>query len=185
MKISGRSIAYLIILLVVFIGGATVVRSQGLAYGLVPHPVEENLVVEPFQYSKTITFSFWRGNPCNANSSKFLFEVPGGKRLIIEDVSGQVRWGNEGSTSGFTQMRLQLNTDGTDIVTPSFFSAFRIPSSDGRQMTAYAGPYSYVNLLISCEPARSNFRAFVSIIGRLVDYPYPVPLCPPCEEPDP
>lgn len=191
MKISGRSIAYVLILLIAFaVGGFTFVGAQGFVEQL-PVPVEENGIVEVVKLNKAENFT---GADCAQIGlyRTLMYEVPFGKRLIVEHVTAAA-W-SDSVRRARTPARIEMWTTPTEIVTGQPYAqisqiiafATGFPVSGGGPITTYADqsttavPFETVpeaiffNIYCPRETGINDVIHFRgSIIGRLVPYPHP------------
>lgn len=174
MEISGRSIAYVLILLIAFaVGGFTFVGAQGFVEQL-PVPVEENGIVEIFRDRRLETFS---GVDCNfGDITIFPYDVvPPGKRLIIENVTAHVTKRDNVRTRGNAEIVLGI-TEGDGDFSQTIATSHLFPLSFVGPLTAYANPGQRIAFKIACPsetPLTADFEFKGSITGRLVPYPHP------------
>jgi hypothetical protein len=174
MKISGRTVAYLFILLSVFLlGGVTFAGAQGFPVNPLPIPVEENGIVEPVTFGTGPVSTFSRSCPIDS----FAYQVPPGKRLIVEHATAYA--------SSYIIRRYRspaqvlLRTDDNDGIRDAQLVAFEakgFPVAGGGPITYYADPGASVIFEIIC-PAGTGVDDGVSyrvaFSGRLVPYPHP------------
>jgi hypothetical protein len=182
MKISGRTIAYLIILLAAFlVGGITFAGAQGFPQvNSLPVPVEENGIVEVVRHGGNISFGFF-ASQCSFETKDRDWEyvVPAGKRLIVEHatanaINSQVRryrspaWIEIKSEVGFEE-----TTTMKHIVA---FSENGFPVGGGGPMTFYAEQGESVFFHVRCPigiQSGDHFSFDGSFTGRLVPHPHP------------
>jgi len=176
MKISGRTFAYLIILLAIFMaGGITFVGAQGFIENPLPVPVENNGITEVVQKR---TFRISRaGSICPAYGDR-VYQVPEGKRLIIEHVSAAA-WSDptrrvvRGSPAVIIIRLLGGTSESTEHV---IAVSDRYPISGGGPITMYADPGQTVHYAFFCPDGIGIDDSLTSIFnftGRLVPYPHP------------
>lgn len=168
MKISGRTIAYLLILLIAFaIGGFTFVSAQGFVEQW-PLPVEENGIVEVVNFYERRSRT---GRIC-PQASFFVYTVPAGKRLIIEHVTARIV--SFPARRSLTPSWIDIATFGSQHEVA--FSREGFPVSGGGPITLYVEPMYSVGFDVQC-PRQIGVEDSViltfSFTGRLVPYPHP------------
>ncbi len=175
MKISGRSIAYLLILLIAFaVGGFTFVSAQGFITQL-PLPVEENGIVEIVRFGTGPVIRVNGG--CPTFKTRPSYVVPTGKRLIIEHASAYAE--NQKLRTYTDPAKIMLRTDDNDGVRNGHliaFSAEGFPVDGGGPITYYAEAGEEVIFEITC-PSRTGINDGIyyraAFTGRLVPHPHP------------
>ncbi len=174
MKISGRGIAYLLILLIAFaIGGFTFVSAQGFVTQL-PLPVEENGIVEIVKFGSGPVITLARRCPSIKTRP---YVVPTGKRLIIEHASAYA--GNQRIRTYTEPATIMLRTDDNDGVRNAHLIAFSgegFPVDGGGPITYYAEAGEEVIFEITCPDRvgiNDGIYYRIAFTGRLVPHPHP------------
>jgi hypothetical protein len=182
MKISGRTIAYLIILLVVFIaGGITFAGAQGFPPNPLPMPVEESGIVEVVGESVN---DFRRGEDLCPGTSFEIYQVPDGKRLIIEHVSAAAWSQTPRRALKGEYARLRISTFKDDRPAGEFKRTGQhlialsdnFPIMGGGPITMYADAGEEVTISVWCPKGvgvDDIIMVSYAITGRLVPHPHP------------
>jgi hypothetical protein len=174
MTFSGRTVALIGILLSLFlVGGITFVGAQGFPANPLPVPVEENGIFEPVKFGTGPVRVL--GQSCTVFSS--LYQVPAGKRLIIEHATAFAT--SDRIRRYRSPAQILIRTDDYEGVNNALlvaFSAEGFPVAGGGPLTYYAEAGTRVLFQINCPSGtgvddRVTYRAAFS--GRLVPNPHP------------